>query len=294
MNSPEARMRPRRLSICRTDKMEIGMKNNSVIKPITALFAMALFLSFCFDLSVGDIRTYSFAFLVICSIVLIIAFRKDLPATAVFYTMITGMFLKLAYVIYTPVWCRQHDFIDFGAGEGHAAYMEYILSNKALPSFDPREVWAFFQPPLHHIISAAWMWLNIRLGVAEDHMHKNVQILPFVYMCMIMFVTYLICRELNMKKTGTLICMLITSFHPVCILMSGSLNNDALSVMLSVVAIYVALLWYLYPTTGKIILLAISIGLAMSAKLSAGLLAFPVGAMMIYKIVKDTYYTLMN
>ncbi len=264
------------------------MKNNSVIKPIIALFAMALFLSFCFDLSAGSIRTASFAFLVICSFILIITFRKHLPDTAVFYTMITGMFLKLAYVMYTPVWCRQHDFIDFGASEGHAAYIEYFLSHKALPDFDPREVWAFFQPPLHHMISAAWMWLNIRLGIAEEHMHKNVQILPFVYMCILMLIAYQICKELNMKKNGTLVAMLVTSFHPICILMSGSLNNDALSVMLSVVAIYVALLWYLYPTTGKIIVLALSIGLAMSAKLSAGLLAFPIGVMMICKTVKDT------
>ena len=99
------------------------------------LFAMALFLSFCFDLSAGSIRTASFAFLILCSAVLIITFRKHLPDSAVFYTMITGMFLKLAYVMYTPVWCRQHDVIDFGAGEGHAAYMEYILvSEKPCPS----------------------------------------------------------------------------------------------------------------------------------------------------------------
>ncbi len=264
------------------------MKNNSVIKPISALFAMALFLSFCFDLSVDTIRTPSYAFLAVCILILIITFRKSLPDTSVFYTIIAGIFLKLTYVMYTPVWCRQHDFIDFGAGEGHAAYMEYILSHRALPDFDPREVWSFFQPPLHHMISAAWMWLNIRLGIGENHMHKNVQVLPLVYMCVLMLVTYFICRQLNMKKGATLVALLITSFHPICILMSGSLNNDALSVMLSVIAIYVALTWYLYPTTAKIVLLAASVGLAMSAKLSAGLLAFPIGAMMIYKIVKDT------
>ena len=103
------------------------MKNNSVIKPIAALLIFALFISFCFDLSADTIRTSSYAFLVICTVAVIAVFRKDLPGTAVFYTMIAGVLIRLTYIAYTPVWCRQHDVIDFGAGEGHAAYIEYIL-----------------------------------------------------------------------------------------------------------------------------------------------------------------------
>ncbi len=249
---------------------------------------MALFLAFCFDLSTGSIRTASFAFLLICTVMILVVFRRNFPGSAVFYTMISAVALKLAYVLYTPVWCRQHDVIDFGAGEGHAAYMEYILTHKALPDFDPRTVWAFFQPPLHHFLSAAWMWFNIRCGINTDRMHKNVQILPFIYMCILMLIVYLICRQLNMKKSSTLITMLIVSFHPIYILMSGSINNDALATVLSVIAIYVAILWYMYPTTPKIIQLALFIGLAMSAKLSSALVAVPIGILMVYKIVVDT------
>lgn len=266
------------------------MNNNSVIKPISAILIAALFLSFIFDLSIGSINNSTYAFLIICSALTVIVFRKNLPDTAVFYVMLTGMFLKLSYVVYTPVWCRQHDVIDFGAGEGHAAYMEYILAHKALPDFDPRSVWAFFQPPLHHGISAVWMWLNIRLGISDARMHKNVQVLPLVYMCLLAFIVYLICRELNMTSRATLVTMLIVSFHPIYILMSGSINNDALSVMLSVAAIYFAIRWYMEPTTGKILLLALAIGLAMFAKLSSVLVAFGIGAMMIYKLVCDTAY----
>ena len=211
-----------------------------------------------------------------------------IPVSAVFLTMLSGMMIKLAYVIYTPVWCRQHDVVDFGAGEGHAAYMEYILSHKALPDFDPRSVWAFFQPPLHHGISAVWMWFNIRMHVTEEHMHKNVQILPLIYMCVLMYVVFMICRLLNMTSSGTLVAMLIVSFHPIYILMSGSINNDAIAVMLSMIAIYVAILWYLAPTTGKIVLLAVFIGLAMSAKLSSALIAPPIAVMMICKAYTDS------
>lgn len=264
------------------------MKNNTVIKRIVILISAVLYFAFCFDISIGSIKAPSFVILVAITAALLILFRKNIPDLSVFCIMLSGMALKLAYVIYTPVWCRQHDVIDFGAGEGHAAYMEYILSHKALFDFDPRSVWAFFQPPLHHMISAVWMWVNIILGLDENHMHKNVQILPLCYMCVLMFITYLICRQLSMSKKGRIVTLLLTSFHPIYIMMSASLNNDALSVMLSVLAIYVAILWYLYPTTGKIILLALAIGFAMCAKLSSALVAPPIAAMMIYKTVTDT------
>ena len=263
------------------------MKNNTVIKPIMAIIISMLFFAFCFDISTESIRNFAYCFLIICTILTIVVFRKSFPNGAVFYTMLAGMLLKLTYVIYTPVWCRQHDVIDFGAGEGHAAYMEYILAHKALPDFDPRSVWAFFQPPLHHMISALWMWFNIRVGVDTNRMHKNVQILPLIYMCILMYVVYLICKELNMRR-GILVTLLATSFHPIFILMSGSINNDALAVLLTVISIYVAILWYMYPTTGKVIILAISIGLAMSAKLSSLLVAFPIGLLMLCKFCSDT------
>lgn len=264
------------------------MKQAYNFKPVIMILTAGLFLAFCFDISTGTVRNPSFAFLVICAAAVAAVFYKNLPDRPVFPVILTGMLLKLSYVIYTPVWCRQHDVIDFGAGEGHAAYMEYILTHKALPDFDPRTVWAFFQPPLHHITAAVWMWLNIRLGISENRMHKNVQILPLMYMCLTAFIIYMICRKLEMTSRARLVTMLIVSFHPIYILMSGSLNNDALAVMLSVLSIYIAICWYERPAAGTIILLALAIGLSMSAKLSSALIAPGIGLMMIYKAYTDT------
>ena len=264
------------------------MKDSWTIRIIAVILTGALFLAACFDLSKESVTDPSFVMLIVCLLLFTVIFAKKPGINTLFCTFFAGVLLKLTYVMYTPVWCRQHDVVDFGAGEGHAAYIEYILSHKALPDFDPRSVWAFFQPPLHHIISAVWMWFNIRLGLPEKQVFKNVQILPLVYMCLLMLVAYLICRQLNMSSKGTLAAMLITSFHPIYILMSGSINNDALCVLLSVVALYAAICWYLYPTTQKIILLALAIGLGMCAKLSAALVAPAVGVVMIYKILRDT------
>ena len=57
------------------------MKNNSVIKPIMTILTAALFLAFCFGMKAESIRTSSFAFLIICTVVIVVVFRKNLPST---------------------------------------------------------------------------------------------------------------------------------------------------------------------------------------------------------------------
>lgn len=266
------------------------MKNNRIqenIRPFILILALALFMSFCLDMTNNTLRSTSYVFLIVVFALLVVAFWRNISKDAVVWTMVAGAFLKASYILYTPVWERQHDVIDFGAGEGHAAYIEYILYNRSLPDFDPRSVWAFFQPPLHHFVSAAWMWINIRLKIAERHLYENVQVLPLCYMLVMTLVIYGICRELSMTNRATFITMLIVSFHPIYVLLSGSINNDALALVLSAFSVYVALLWYKKPSFGKIILLALSVGLAMMAKLSSALVAPPIGVMILYKIVTD-------
>lgn len=265
------------------------MQNSSknIINSILLLMAWALFLAFGIDMTTETLKKPEIIFVLIAIAIVCFVFRKNLTKDAVIWTMIGGVLVKTAYILYTAVWTRQHDVISFGAGEGHAAYIEYILNNKSLPNFDPRLVWSFFQPPLHHTVSAAWMWINVRLGIAQRQLEENVQILTLMYMCVLMIVTWLICKELAMKQRGMLIAMLIVAFHPIYTLLSGSINNDALSICLSGIAIYIAILWYKKPGFIYIILLAMAIGLAMSAKLSAGLVAPGIGAYMLYRLYAD-------
>lgn len=266
------------------------MRNNkdfNIINAILLMFALGIFLSFCVDMTGETLRRPSYFFCILAVLLVSFVFRKNLPNNAIIWTMLGGVFVKVSYILYTAVWVRQHDVISFGAGEGQAAYIEYILTNKSLPNFDPRLLWGFFQPPLHHFISAVWMWINIRLGIAERQLQESIQVLTLSYMVMLMLMTYLICKELMMKQRGILIAMIITSFHPIFTLLSGSINNDALSISLSAVALYIAIRWYKKPGFLGIILMAICIGLAMMAKLSAGLIAPGIGAMMLYKFFTD-------
>lgn len=210
--------------------------------------------------------------------------NKRLPLIILICVFLLGFLIKFYYISYTETWMRQHDVISFGAEEGHAAYIEYILNNKSLPDFDPREKWAFFQPPLHHFVSAVSMAFSRNLGLSEKSVQENVQLLTFAYMCIVMIVSYFICKKLAIGKKSTLITMAIICVHPIFTLLSGSINNDALSLMLAVLSIYMAIMWYERQTIINTILLALFIGLSMMAKLTGALVAPGIGILMVMKI----------
>ena len=251
------------------------------------MIAGILLLSFCIDTSGNTLKKPLFYVLLVSLLLILLAMRNRLLKLPVIWVMAGGSFIKLCYILYTETWNRQHDVVAFGAGEGQAAYIEYILEHKRWPDFDPREIWGFFQPPLHHSIAAAWMWIQRKLEMSELRMQENIQVLTLCYMIIVMLLSYEICRELELKERGTLIAMLIVSFHPMFIMLSGSINNDALALCLCMAAVYITLLWYKKPTFGKIILMALSIGLAMFTKLSSVLVAPAVGALMIYSLIKN-------
>ncbi len=257
-------------------------------QPFLALFALVLFFSFCIDTTAETLRNnYAYLFLFISSLLLVFAFRNYILIRDNYIIILGGVLIKLIYVLYTAIWTRQHDVIDFGVGEGHAGYIEYIYNNLSLPTGDPREKWAFFQPPLHHIISAVYMRICTHFGTSFRQACENVQMLTFFYVAATVFLAYYICKELKLGHLGTKIVLLLVCFHPTFTIMSGSINNDALSLFLSVLSVYIVILWYKNPCFKLIVFLAFSIGGAMMAKLSGGLVAPAVASLFILKLIKD-------
>lgn len=262
----------------------MNKKSSFRLQPFLILAAVCIFLCFGLDMTVKEsLRQWNYFWLLMSALLILAAYYKKLPKNEMIYIMCTGIFLRLIYILYTAVYTRQHDVVDFGTGEGHAGYIEYLFEHKALPDFDPRSVWAFFQPPLHHFISVIMMKVSIFCGTTYRQAQENIQVLTFFYMCTLLLACYFICKETGLKKTGMGLAMMLVSFHPIFILFSGSINNDALSLMLSVFALYFVILWYKKPGFLTIILLGLSIGLSMMAKLSGGIVAPAVACLFIMK-----------
>ena len=256
-------------------------------KPFILLSALVLFLAFCMDTTAETLHRPQYMFFLIAVILVLFVFRQLVSISEPALILLLGVMFRTAYVLYTAIWTRQHDVIDFGTGEGHAGYIEYIYGNLSLPTGDPREKWAFFQPPLHHIIAALWMRFCAHFGLAYRQVQENVQLLTLFYICSVTVITYFICRELKLREWGTRVVLVIVCFHPALTIMSGSINNDALSLVLAVLSVYLVILWYKTPSFRLIIMLAISIGLSMMAKLSGGTVAPAVAALFLLKLIKD-------
>lgn len=255
------------------------------IEPFVLLFAVCMLISLALDGTREDLYSGAFLFLLAAALLGVWALRQYLPLNWITIIIGIGILLKIAYILYTPVWCRQHDVINFGAEEGHAAYIEYLLNNRALPDFDPREKWAFFQPPLHHMIAALWMKINTKFGIPIQQAQENVQVLTLFYTSSITMISYYIFKEFHLKKWGMRIACMIMAFSPVFILMSGSINNDALCIALQTAAFYFAIKWYQEPNFSSILLIAVSIGGSMMTKLSGGSIAPAIAVLFLLKLL---------
>lgn len=222
--------------------------------------------------------------------------RKRIITILIAGLLLAGIFVKCYYVSYTDTWVRQHDVIGFGADEGHAAYIEYIRNEKKLPDFDLREKWAFFQPPLHHIISASVMDLASNFTDNSKKIEESTQIPTCIYMILMTFLAlYIFLKAKGMLKLsyqntagkfyteGCVVMLGIVALHPMFTLFSGSINNDTLPLFLEVLALVAAAAWYEKPTYVRTVLVALLIGLAMFSKLTGGLVAVPIGIIMLRK-----------
>ena len=198
--------------------------------------------------------------------------RKIINAGIILIGALSAL-LRLFYVYYTPAWRRQHDVIGFGAEEGQAAFIEYFHQGHMLIDFDPRLRWGFFQPPLHHMIAALWIRLLEFAGIAYEAACEHVQVLTLIYSLITLFFVFLIFRYMKLDDEALLAAFAIAAVHPGFILMAGSVNNDMLAVMFTVMTIFFGLKWYDDPSWLYTVILAFTIGLGMMAKISAALAA---------------------
>lgn len=199
----------------------------------------------------------------------------------------TGFFLKMYYVLQTSVYTRQHDLGSFGSDEGHAGYIEYLLFNHNIADFDVRDRWQFYHPPLHHAISALWIYINENiLLTGRDPARESLQTLTLFYSMCIIISAYRILRYFKLNGKALYIPLIIISFHPAFTLLSGSINNDVLSVAFMLGAVITTLKWYENQTIKNILKIAVCIGLGMMTKLSAALIAPPVAVVFLIVFIK--------
>lgn len=209
------------------------------------------------------------------------------PQKIVLLLFAAGFVIRVAYILYTPMYVRQHDVLNFGMGNGHAGYIEWFYDNMRIPNFDPRKVWQFYHPPLHHWTTAIWMRLNVAMGMTLERAYESTQILTLYYASACTLLCYRLMRELGVGRKAICLPMALLCFHPTLVILSGSVNNDILSITLQLAAVLFAVRWYKKPTVLRILPIAAALGCAMMAKTSGGLAAVAIALLFLFKLIEQ-------
>lgn len=217
--------------------------------------------------------------------------KRDRQKTAL--VLGAGFLLRLFYVLFSTIYDRQYDIgmIDLDAGHtvtgGHLAYIQYLYENWRLPDFDPTTVYQFHHPPLHHYLCALWMKFCSFFISDTDILEESIQVVPFVCSLLILLVLLKILRQLSLQEKTVRFLMVLFSFHPALVLLAGSVNNDCMSLLFTLLCVYTTIRWSREPSLHNILFIALSISLGMLTKQNVAEMAFPIGAVFVYELVKS-------
>lgn len=214
--------------------------------------------------------------------------RKHKAWTSVYGILAAGALLRLFYVCFSTIYDRQYDIglIDLDAGHtvtgGHLAYIQYLFENWHMPDFNPTSVYQFHHPPLHHFLCAVWM-KGCSLFIRDtDLLEESIQAVPFIASLLILWVLLRLLKQSGLGEKAVRFLMALFAFHPALVLLSGSVNNDCLALLFTLLCIYYAVEWGRRPGFGSILKLALFLGLGMMTKQNVAELAFPIGLLFLW------------
>ncbi len=233
--------------------------------------------------SIAEVLTVASLF-IICAVALFLYKKNKLSYEAVIYLIFAcGFALRLCYALKIGYFQNQHDVESLNSS-GHLSYINYIFNNGSLPDTN---YWQFSHPPLHHLISAVVVWFGDLLGFSLERSFENIQLLTVIYSSVSMIIGVKICSELGVNVKALIICCLILAFFPGMFVLAGSINNDILMIMLTLISLLYLIKWYKAPSLKFAVISGMFCGLAMMTKVSAALFAVVAGITVLIKLIFD-------
>lgn len=215
------------------------------------------------------------------------------------FIIVGAVLLRAWYVINTGINDRQHDegyittLTDNLVNDGHLGYIEYFVKNHHMPDFNPFDVVSYYHPPLHHIISAVMVMINLAFNVDYAYAFENVQVMTLLYSAITMIFTRKILDYMtesdgnDNKPVLYYVALALICFHPSLTYLSASVNNDMLTIMLETIVIYYTLIFIREKNLKNLMLIAVSLGFAVISKMNAAIFALPVGIVFLMLFVNE-------
>ena len=199
---------------------------------------------------------------------------------------ILGIILRFFAVLLSNPMLSNHDVGEIGS-YGHLDYAIYIYKNFSLAPYNNYE---FSQPPLNAILQALVMkFVSVFNNFGNDYvkLFECTKVLNFAYSIITLYFIYKILIELELKDKIINFVLFIAAIYPGYLIMATQFNNDGISNMFFFISLYLSIKWSREKNALTIVLLALSIGIGMLAKISVGLIAFITGPMMIIVFLKS-------
>ncbi len=196
---------------------------------------------------------------------------------------VLGFAMRLMYCLEFGFTQNQHDVENLNTN-GHLSYIYGLATGNGLPNTND---WQFCHPPLHHYLASLVVKFSLNLGLETAAAFENVQMLTCLYSTLLMFVGYLILKELSIKGRPLIFASALLSFHPSFFILAGSINNDTLTVLFTAVALLYLIKWYKRPTVNSALFCGLFTGLAMMTKFSAAVMIVVSAVAVLIKLISS-------
>lgn len=249
------------------------------------------------ETNVEPAKFYGAAMLVGIGIYAYIMHRKNKLTfeTKIFIIILLSFAIHLTYILYTSGDTRQYDTWSSNS-DGHYDYALSFYLTGSLPDHNITvdTIYQFYHPPLNAIMQAGFMHVfdffcsTDSLTSSTASLYSACQILSCFYMLVTAVFMVKIVLMSKLSNSSKLLASAFLALFPRLIQLSGQLNNDALTIMLSILALYFFCKWYFVKKSYLYITMtALFIGLAMMTKMSAVIICFGIGIAFIIEFVKS-------
>ena len=198
------------------------------------------------------------------------------------YLLWGGFFLRLSYAFSTGIFLRQHDVSGISLNEtGHYGYILQWVMNVSLPSSNGYQ---FYHPPLFHILSGTLIQIFQLIKPEQTYAYyfSGLAILSVTISFATLYVSKKLLQVLSLEHAGGLPFMVLLTYHPILILLSGRHNNDGLSYFFIILALYFFIRWWKQGFKRTYLIgFAFSIGLGMMTKMTVVMVTPILGVFMV-------------
>lgn len=184
-----------------------------------------------------------------------------------------GIFMRILYMLYTPVDVRSHDLWKFQMDSyGHAAYILNLLDGH-LPQSNTVQ---FYQQPFYYLLSAGLArFVRIFLPVLNEYWCVSLsKIVSCMASCGTLILAVKTGKLLKLENCGLEILVLYVAFTPAFYLAGGSCGPDALAAFFITAEFLWTLYWKEKPDWKNTIILAFFYGFGIMTKISCAVIAF--------------------